>query len=111
MSVQRKSRGQKIGKIIAIVFFVFLMLFNVKIYLSDDNDYQSTFSLSKLSFDINYQEAFASNEQKYKLSYGYGCPSYCSGPGWYWASCHLPSSLNECSIFPCECYGENVSGY
>ena len=55
-----------------------------------------------LNIFIFTNEAEAAYEQKYKMSYGRGC--ICSGSGDYWVSCHLPSSLNECSIYSCSCF-------
>lgn len=53
---------------------------------------------------ISTEDAQAAYEQKYQMSYGRGC--ICSGSGDYWVSCHLPSSLNECSIFSCTCFDD-----
>lgn len=53
---------------------------------------------------ISTEDAEAGYEQKYKMSYGRDC--ICSGSGDYWDSCHLPSPLNECSIFSCTCFDD-----
>ena len=82
---------------LAIIFFATLS-FNIKFLTSQEK----TFNLFGIQIEFKSNDVLAEYEQKYKMSIGPGC--ICGSNGDYWVSCHLPSSLNECSIMSCQCF-------
>lgn len=90
------TKRLKLAKSLGIIVFLFLILFNIKLIISDDN---SNFSFLGLTIELN--ETKAAPTQDFRMSVGFGC--ICGRQqGDYWASCHLPGK--ECSIMNCTCF-------
>ncbi|MGQ9798058.1 MAG: hypothetical protein ACUVRG_02020 [Ignavibacterium sp.] len=91
-----RTYGLKLAKSLGIVVFLFLILFNIKLILSDNN---SDFSFLGLTIELN--ETKAAPTQDFRMSLSLGC--ICGRQqGGYWASCHLPGK--ECNIMECTCF-------